>query len=229
MFFTYFVVSFLMSSITVAIIMLIRKIFYKQLSAKWKYNLWFLLLIILTVPFIPNHFIDIGNHFTWDIVQNSRLSSSTAFTNEHVFSEENWMQDFTLAVTRFDMASLNEIVIGIWIIGMFVMTALTIKAWLQLKRIKESVSSLKNQEILSLFEQCKKRLTISNHLIIGESPLITSPLTFGLFKTYVVLPVHIDEWLSLDEIKYIFLHELNHYIYKDVQTNYLIVLYQILY
>lgn len=229
MFFTYFVISIMMSSFTVAIIMLIRKAFQKQLPAKWKYNLWFLFLITLTIPFIPNHLFDFGNRFTWDIHQNNGLSQSIASTREHAFQDANWMQDFTLSATRFDITFLNDILAGTWIIGMFVMTVLTIKAWLQLKRIKSSVSTLKNQEVLLLFEQCKQTLNISRDLILGESPLIKSPLTFGLFKTYIVLPVHFEEWLSMDEIKYILLHELNHYKSKDILTNYLIVFYQILY
>nr|WP_257348268.1 BlaR1 family beta-lactam sensor/signal transducer [Pseudalkalibacillus decolorationis] len=229
MFFTHFVVSFIVSSITVAIIMLIRKVFQNQLSAKWQYNLWFLLLIALTLPFIPNHLLNFGNYFSWDIHQSNESSHSAASTGDHALKDQNWMQDFTVSVNRFDLTFLNEILAGIWIIGMFVMTVLTIHAWLKLKRIKGTISSIKNKEILVLFEQCKQRLNISRHLIIGESPLINSPMTFGLFKTYVVLPRHFEEWLSMDDIKYILLHELNHYKYKDIATNYLIVFYQILY
>jgi bla regulator protein BlaR1 len=229
MFFPYFVVSFMMSSLTVAIIMLIRKVFQKQLSAKWKYNLWFFLFITLTIPFLPNQLFDFGNFFTWDIHQNNGLSLSNTSTQDHAFNDQKWMQNFALSVNRFDMTLLNETLAVTWIIGMLVMTILTIKAWLQLRRMKTSVRTLENQEILLLFEQCKQSLNISKQLIIGESPLINSPLTFGLFKTYVLLPIHFDEWLSKDEMRYIFLHELNHYKYKDILTNYLVVFYQILY
>ncbi|MXQ54207.1 BlaR1 family beta-lactam sensor/signal transducer [Shimazuella alba] len=229
MFFPYFVVSFMMSSLTVAIIMLIRKVFQKQLSAKWKYNLWFFLFITLTIPFLPNQLFDFGDFFTWDIHQNNGLSLSNTSTQDHAFNDQNWMQNFALSVNRFDMTLLNETLAVTWIIGMLVMAILTIKAWLQLRRMKTSVRILENQEILLLFEQCKQSLNISKQLIIGESPLINSPLTFGLFKTYVLLPIHFDEWLSKEEMRYIFLHELNHYKYKDILTNYLVVFYQILY
>lgn len=229
MFFTQFVVSFIVSSFTVAIIMLIRKVFQNQLSAKWRYNLWFLLLIALTLPFIPNHLFHFGGHFTWDIHQSNEPSHSIASTRDHALKDENWMQDFAVSVNRFDLTFLNEILAGTWMIGMLVMTALTIHAWLKVKRIRVTTSRIKNKEVLVLFEQCKKSLNISRHLIIGESPLIKSPVTFGLFKTYVVLPKHFEEWMSKDDIKYIFLHELNHYKYKDTATNYLMVFYQILY
>lgn len=219
----------MMVSFTIAIILLIRKVFQKQLSAKWKYNLWFLFLVVLTIPLIPNNLFGIENRFMWDFHQNNELSQSINATKDHPLTAENWMQDFTQSVTRFDLTFLNNILAGTWIIGMLVMIFLTIKAWLQLRKIKNSVSNLKNKKILLLFEQCKQKLNISKHLIIGESPLIKSPLTFGLFKTYVVLPVHFEEWMSTNEMKYILLHELNHYKHKDILTNYLIVFYQILY
>lgn len=218
-----------MVSFTVATILLIRKVFQKQLSAKWKYNLWFLFLITLGIPFIPNHLFHFSNLFSWDIYQNDGLNQSINPTKAHPLSAGNWMQDFTLSVNRFDLTILNNILACIWILGIIVMTVLTIKAWLQLRKIKDSVSNLKNKKILLLFEQCKQSLNISKHLILGESPLIKSPLTFGLFKTYIVLPVDFEKWLSMDEMKYILLHELNHYKSKDIQMNYLIVFYQILY
>lgn len=230
MFITYFVISFMVSSFTIAVIMLIKKVFQKQLSAKWQYNLWFLLLTALTLPFIPNNLFDFGNHFVlFGGNQSNGISPSTIVNREQVFGNVNWLQDFTISVNRSSPAFLNIILAGIWIAGMLVLAVLTIYAWLKIKNIKSTTSCVKNEEVLMLFEQCKQNLNISGHLIVGESPLVKSPMTFGLFKTYVVFPIHFDEWLSMKDIKYIFLHELNHYKYKDIVTNYLIVIYQILY
>ncbi|SFB08160.1 bla regulator protein blaR1 [Lentibacillus halodurans] len=229
MFVTHFVVSFTVSSFTVGMIMLFRKLFKKQLSAKWQYNLWFLWLMALTLPLIPNHLFDFGHHFSWDRHQHNASGHSIAPEGNQTLNDTNWMQDFAISVNRFDMTFLNEMLAFIWITGMFIMIGLTVRSWLNLKRIKSTTSSLKNKEVTALFEQCKRDLNISRHLIVGESPLVKSPLTFGLFKTFVVLPNHFEKWLSMDDIKHIFLHELNHYKYKDMATNYMIIFFQILY
>src|SRR5699024_10474974 len=55
------------------------------------------------------------------------------------------------------------------------------------------------------------------------------PLTFGIFKTYIILPHHSEVRLSMDGLKHVLLHELHHYKYKDIATNYLIILFQALY
>ncbi|WP_221568379.1 BlaR1 family beta-lactam sensor/signal transducer [Alkalihalobacillus sp. TS-13] len=228
--FTNFVVSLIVSSFTIAVIMLIKKVFQKQLSAKWQYNLWFLLLIALTLPFIPKQLIDFGDHFiSWDVTQRNGIGRTSNANGDDVSRNVNWMQDFTLSVDRSSPELLNIVLAGIWIAGMLVMIVLTIHALLKVKNIKRTTTELKNKEVRCLFDQCKQRLLISRHMVVGESPLVKTPMTFGLFKTYVVMPAHFDAWLSIDEIKHIFLHELNHYKYKDIATNYLTVIYQILY
>lgn len=231
MFFTHLVTSFIVSSITIVVILLIRRLFPKQLSAKWQYNLWFLLLIALTLPFIPKQLIHFENHFIlFNISQNNRVGdSSISTTGGSKLSNVNWMQDFTIPVNHLNLKLLNVGLISIWIAGMFIMAVLFLHAWFKLKKIKNTTTVLNNKDVLHLFERCKHHLNISKPLIVGESSLVRSPMTFGLFKTYVVLPVHLDEWMSIKDIEYIFMHELHHYKYKDIATNYLIIIYQILY
>ncbi|SFL72013.1 bla regulator protein blaR1 [Gracilibacillus orientalis] len=218
------------SSFVVIIVLLIRKIFKNQLSSKWQYNLWFILLTALTLPVLPIQLLDFGTKFTWNGNQNSIPSSSNP-TTENLVTESgrNWMQDFSISVNRFDLTFLNPFITIVWITGMLIMIALTLKAWIQLQRIKKSISIVENQEIQTLFEQCKQSLHISQKIELVNSPLIKSPLTFGIFKTYIILPRNAEAWLSKDDLKYILLHELNHYKYKDIATNYLVVLFQILY
>ncbi|MBR7794786.1 MAG: BlaR1 family beta-lactam sensor/signal transducer [Bacillota bacterium] len=226
--FIHFMISFMVSSFTVVVITLIRKLFKNQLSAKWRYHLWFLLLFALTLPFIPTHYLHVGNYLSMDGKQANQTPSSTTLAEEPQ-AEVNWMQDFSVSVNRMDLTALNEILVVIWILGMLLFTALTIHSWLKLKKIKRATYSIGNNEILSLFEQCKQRLNVTKQINIGISPLVKSPMTFGLFKTYIVLPSHFEKWLSMEEIKYILLHELNHYKYKDIAINYLVVMYQIVY
>ncbi|MED2972889.1 BlaR1 family beta-lactam sensor/signal transducer [Fictibacillus sp. B-59209] len=230
MFLTHFVISFIVSSFTIAVIMLIKKVFQRQLSAKWHYYLWFLLLIGLTLPFISSYLFNFVKYFhLLDVNQSNRISTSTIANGNQRFENNNWMQDFTVSVNRPNLDFPSNILAVIWIAGIIVMTVLTIYAWLKLKKIKSTTTCLKNKEILLLFDQCRQSLNISGRLIVGESPLVKSPMTFGLFKTYVVLPAHFDEWLSMKDIKYILLHELNHHKHNDIAANYLTVIYQILY
>ncbi|WP_339235806.1 BlaR1 family beta-lactam sensor/signal transducer [Oceanobacillus sp. FSL W7-1281] len=231
MFITTLLTGFIISSITVGFILLMKKLFQKQLSAKWQYNLWYLLLAALVIPFIPAHFLPAGNLF--NAFTNPSSEESTASINtgapEAGGTNTNWMQDFSVTVTQTNTDLFNGIAGGIWIAGALVFTGLSIHAWLKLKGIRKSISRVENKAILDLFKRAKQQLNISKNISLGVSDEVHSPLTFGLRKTFVVLPANFEEWLSEDDIKHIFLHELNHYKYKDIPTNYLMVFFQIIY
>lgn len=231
MFFTHLITSFFVSTITIVVILLIRKLFSKQLSAKWQYNLWFLLLIALTLPFIPKQLIHFKNPFIFfHINQSNKVGDSSISTVEGSrLSNVNWMQDFAIPVNQLNLKFLTVGLTTIWIAGMLVMAVLFLQAWFKVRKIKNTTTVLNNQDVVHLFERCKHHLHISKPLTVGESSLVKSPMTFGLFKTYVVLPKHLDEWMSIKDIEYIFMHELHHYKYKDIATNYLMIIYQILY
>lgn len=226
------ITGFVISSVTVVFILLIKKLFKKQLSAKWQYNLWYLLLVALVIPFIPAHFLPAGNLFS--AFTESQSLEGIPNSTKNVVSETggtntNWMQDFSVTVTQTNTDLLNGIATGIWITGAFVLTMLSIRAWLNLREIKKSISQVENKNIIDIFKRSKQQLNISKNIVLSVSNKVRSPLTFGLRKTFVVLPVNFEEWLSNGDIKHIFLHELNHYKSKDIPINYLMVLFQIIY
>lgn len=227
MFLTYFIICFIVSSLTITGIMLVRRIFQKQLSAKGQYNLWFLLLFALVLPFIVQLLPFEYSYNAFDVNKSNETIPSLMMKEE--VQKSNWIQDYSMSVNRSNLEYLNTMTACIWIAGMLVMTVLALKAWLEVKKIKKTTVRLKNKDVQLLFEKCKKQLNISGHLVVGESPLVKSPMTFGLVRNYVVLPANFEKWLTLDEIKYIFLHELNHYKSKDIATNYLIVIFQVIY
>ncbi|UVI32961.1 BlaR1 family beta-lactam sensor/signal transducer [Paenibacillus spongiae] len=230
MFFSMFVISFIVSSFSAVGIMLIKAIFRKQLTVKWHYNLWFLLMVALTLPFVPSRFFYFGTAFTgFDVsgYSGTGVSVTGSWTQEP--GNANWLQDFTISVNDSTPPFLQIITIIVWLAGVFAFAIVTVLSWLKIKDMKNSSRYFFNKEILDLLERCKQHLHIHKDLIVLESPLVKSPMVFGLFKTYLVFPVQFSEWLSRDEIKYIFLHELNHLKNKDNITNYWIVMFQLLY
>ncbi|MED1797510.1 BlaR1 family beta-lactam sensor/signal transducer [Brevibacillus porteri] len=229
MFVNHVVISLIVSSCTIALIFLIRKVFRSQMSARWQYNLWFLLLVALTPVFIPNYFFDFGNVFVSGMNQRNEAGSSLLAAKAPVFENANWVQDLTLSVNRYTPDSFPTILVGIWGVGMIICASITLSAWLKIQQIKRTASVITNQEIIELFEQCKKDVKITRNIVLAESKHVKSPMTFGVFTTYVVLPSHFDEWLSINEMKYIFLHELMHKKNNDIVMNYVTVVYQLLY
>ncbi|GIP64016.1 BlaR1 family beta-lactam sensor/signal transducer [Virgibacillus pantothenticus] len=233
MFFTLFITGLLVSSFTITIIFLIKKIFQNQLSAKWHYNLWFLLLFALTLPFMPTNLIAKSNFMPLHTFQGNQPHESNrpngGAEQALVKSDHTWMQAFATNVNRPDLDHFNIVIASIWLIGILVLFMLYIHSWLKLRSIKHSAMAVEDKDVLDLFSECKRRLHISKKIRLLQAPQAASPMTFGLFTTYVVLPSGFQQWLSKEEIKYILLHELTHYKHKDTFTNYLLIFYQIIY
>ncbi|WP_335340632.1 BlaR1 family beta-lactam sensor/signal transducer [Rummeliibacillus stabekisii] len=226
--YTYFIICFIVSSLTVIGIMLGRRIFRKQLSVKGKYHMWFLLMVALILPFIPFQLLPI-KYPSIDLSVNQHNEPNSVLASTEDVQKSNWIQDYSLSIHRINIEYLGTVLTYLWIAGMLVMLCLSVKAWLDVKRIKRTTSPLVSKDVQFLFEQCKKQLGISGHIAVGESKLVNSPMIIGLLSNCVIMPSNFDQWLSKDEIKYIFLHELNHYKYKDTAVNYLILFFQVIY
>ena len=230
--FLHFIVNSFIISAFILTLLMIKKIFNKHITVRWHSNIGIFYLVLLTMPFIPRQFFNFGN--LYDLI----FHKVNIHKLEEIFSSNNsgnkmyntgWTQDFTVSVNRFTPQILISFLITIWLTGVFIFVVTTIICNYKLKFIKKSVRLPKNSKIEKIFEKCKMELGITTDIILGETDMIQVPMTTGVFKSYVILPAKITGQLSVNEIKYILLHELSHYKSKDVLINYIMCIFQIIY
>ena len=234
LFFARFLISSLATSAIILIVLLVKRVLKKHISTRWQYNIWFLVIVMLIIPFVPNQLINFGSIYNW--TNNINMNGSITADNLLLSSGENnpiystiWLQDLTLSVSRSSLEYLSLLFMGIWVLGMVIFTIATIRCNYDIKYTRRSIQPLQNEEIKKLFEQCKDDLRITQKLVLGESALVQTPTIMGFLRTYVILPIKITKQLSMNDIKYIFLHELKHYKNKDILVNYVMCFFQILY
>ncbi len=92
-------------SIIIGILLLAKRLLKNSLTSRMQYNLWYLLLSLLAVPFIPVQPIRFLQIFAWFMNLKNASSSpigdminETAPTNQSVTA--NWMNDFSISVSR---------------------------------------------------------------------------------------------------------------------------------
>ncbi|MBU3804618.1 MAG: BlaR1 family beta-lactam sensor/signal transducer [Candidatus Cellulosilyticum pullistercoris] len=235
LFFIRFLISSLISSVLIMIILGIKKIFKNHISARWQYNIWFLFLVILIIPFIPQQYLDFSQLNRWSVdLQNKEdhMMTDDSLLNhkaQETLNQEGNLQDFSISVQRSTAAYINFALISIWILGCLIYTSILVIVKLRLNKVKDSIRVLDDVKIIGLFEKCKRELDISKDLIVGESGLVYSSMTFGLKKTYIVFPLVMTHQLSESELYHIFLHELSHYKNKDIIINEVMCFFQIIY
>ena len=85
-----------------------------------------------------------------------------------------------------------------------------------------------DQQILELLEDCKMQMRIQTVVGVVVTDKIKSPALFGFIRPRLLLPEGLLEELNLDELQYVFLHELAHLRRHDIYLGWIVSLLQVL-
>ena len=233
-----FMIRFLLCNVLISgiigILLIAKRIFKNILSSQMQYNLWFLLLGLLVVPFLRFRLIGFPQIFSWlKNLENSVTSNAGTTIVEAVGAYQtdtsNWMNDFTLSVNRETPSVIGYILFVIWIVGILVMIILLLKSSLYLHTLKKSALPLQNPKVRILYKQCLEEMGITKDIPIYSTAFLKSPIIVGFLKPCIYLPIHsISDYYESD-MRFMLLHELQHYKHKDSLACYLMNLAGVLY
>lgn len=225
-----FMIRFLICNVFISgiigILLTAKQIFKNNLSSRMQYNLWFLLLGLLAVPFVPFRLIGFPQIFSWL----SSLGGSPSSGTENVIGEAvgtnpmgntDWMNDFALSVNSETPSIAGYILLGIWIVGIFAMFILIIKSSLRLRNLERSALPLQNKEVRRLYNHCLEEMGIHRDIPVYSTAFLKSPIIVGLLKPCIYLPIHLISDYNESDMRYMLLHELQHYKHKDAIASYL--------
>ena len=233
-----FMIRFLICNVFISgiiIILLISKLIFKNnLSSRMQYNLWLLLLGLLAVPFIPFRLVSFPQISSWlRSVRNYSASHADVGANNvmdtGLSGTTNWMNNFALSVNKDTPSVTGYILLGIWVVGMLAMMILIIKSSLRLRTIKRSALSLQNPEVRRLYNKCLNEMKIARNIPVYSTAFLKSPIIVGLLKPCIYLPIHLISDYHESDMRYMLLHELQHYRHKDALANYLMNFVGVLY
>lgn len=231
-----FVIRFFICNIYVAafigLLLGAKHLFRRCLSARAQFDLWFLMLGLMVIPFLPFHLpgpwemLSLAGHFT-----NAGEAASTvgAFAAIPQTNTAGWANDFAVSVSRDTPSTLSFVFCTIWIVGMTVMLFLVLCSLWRLRRLKGSALPLQNRQVLALFHECCATLHITKDISIYSTAFLRSPITTGFWHPQIYIPIHLISDYREKDMRYILLHELQHYHYKDAIPNFLMNLAGMLY
>ena len=239
----------------IGILLIAKRLFKNILSSRMQYHLWFLLLGLLAVPFIPFRLIGFPQIFSWlgSLRRSTASGTGTAMREAlgiNPTENADWMNDFTLSVNSESSSIAGYILLGIWLAGMLVMVILVIRSALRLRTLETSALPLQNKEIRKLYHRCLEEMEIGRDIPVYSTAFLKSPIIVGLLKPRIYLPIHlIADYTSTgeacplqnsmnydmprgydeSEIRYMLLHELQHYKHHDALAGYLMNLALVVY
>ena len=99
---------------------------------------------------------------------------------------------------------------------------------LRLWLIVTAERQLVEQEVLELLEDCKQQMHVKTPVSVVVTDKLRSPALFGFVRPRILLPQGLLEMVSLDELQYVFMHELAHLKRGDIYVRWLTAILQIL-
>ena len=225
-----FMIRFLICNVFISgiigILLIAKRIFKNNLSSRMQYNLWLLLLGLLAVPFMPFRLVSFPQIFSWlSSVRNSSASHDDVGANNvmdtGLSGTTNWMNDFALSVNSETPSIAGYILLVIWLVGILAMIILVIKSSIRLQNLKKSALPLQNPEVRKLYHRCMEEMRIHRNIHVYSTAFLKSPIIVGLLKPCIYLPIHLISDYNESDMRYMLLHELQHYKHKDAIANYL--------
>lgn len=230
-FVVYFFICNLFISGMIGILLITKKAFKTTLSSRMQYHLGFMLFVLLALPFIP---IRIFNIFPW---LNTLTDTHTDFTNP-VSNVSNYpcltdtskqVNDFAISVSHKAPSVVGYILCCLWFTGICIMIFWAVRSLFHLHKIIESSIPLQNSEVRNLYCECLSEIGINLEIPIYSTAFLKSPVIAGFLKPRIYLPIHIISDYNAASMRFMLLHELQHFKHKDIVANYLINLAGILY
>ncbi len=233
-----FMIRFLICNVFLDIIIgclvIFRHLFRNHLTSRAQYHLWFLLPGLMAVPFLPVHSLSFSNIFLWpgspgtdSAMQSSNFAEKISAMRQP--SGMDWMYDLSSSVSRNTPSGIAALLSFLWMAGILAMLLLIFGSALRFYRLKKSSLPVQNPDVLRLYHACLSEMALTKSVPIRNTAFLQSPVLAGLFRPCIYLPLRLVSASQPQALRYMLLHELQHYQHKDTLANHVMTFACIVY
>ena len=206
----------------------LKNLLQRQLSARMQYNLSIIFLAVLIVPFLPIN--SAPSSISWRHLLTASSSTNgdiqTTFLSGNGYNLDK-INDFAVSVSTQIPTFIHTLLVFFWSIGIFIMFFLLYRSVKQIKALHSSALPLQNEELNALYIECLNEVNSKHTIPIYSTAFLKSPVLAGFLHPRIYLPIHLISdfnagTISATDIRYMLLHELQHYKHKDILIGYLI-------
>jgi beta-lactamase regulating signal transducer with metallopeptidase domain len=222
----------------IVLVLIVQWAFGRRLSPRWRHGLWLVVVLRLALPWtIPSAF------SLFNLLDFSRVSDAiaglqaipgaadspdlqTAASAPAGSLPPQTAVASAAAAPRFGV-KLAWLALG-WAAGAFALALYLVITHYRLSRRVTQCRPLIDSEVMNLLEDCKQLMGVRVPVALVETAAVYGPCLFGFLRPRLLLPPGFTRGFSLDELRYVFLHELGHIKRRDIPLGWLMAWLQIL-
>ena len=238
------------AAVLAGMVLLVQWLLRGRLSARWRYNLWLLVLLRLIVPVTPQSSLSVFNlssrfarpaptyraeaHIPSPPVAISHITGPQNLVDRSALVRNATPQD----VSRFDPAPSRIvphapipwrlILVCAWLTGALILLARIGYATIRLARAVRRMTRVDDANVLNLLDRCRSDLAIRRRVTVLACNELPAPALMGVLRPRLLLPRHVLDNFAPGELRLILLHELGHLKRNDVLINWIVSLLQVL-
>lgn len=232
----HFLLCNLLVSALLGVLLLVRRLNTRHLSIPARYRLWQLFTAALFLPFFPWKRLSVQEFLfrIQELLAGGKTSAALPAASgsaAQASASGTAIRDLSTAAADSGW-QLSTVLWVIWIIGMAAAAFYFICTLVHIHRIRKEaflVTAAAEPELHRQFVSCVKELSIRQKVALYTSCGIQNPVSCGWLRPYIIIPQDLDIVSSEEELRFIFLHELQHCKHRDALLNLLICVLETLY
>lgn len=224
----------IMASVLALLIFLAKIILKDRIKPRMFYLLWVMLIVRLVMPWTPESSFSMFNLVHLDSAANTTIPQTVRELPTTAMDETSTLTNKPTPVTESSPASVigkgspqnNKfridwllILQSLWVIGTVLMVVMMAKSNILFASKVKKQPRITDNQVLTLFKQCKNLVKLKQEVGLIETSLVSSPTLIGVLRPMLLLPREAIDTLTLDQLRYVFLHELSHIKRKDILVN----------
>lgn len=233
----HFLICNIIVGILLGIILFFKKILKKHVTADVQYYIWYIFAAALILPFVPYTPFEPGRLLSKirDLFTPAASLSTGIPAGQSVdmtAPAQLGLSDLAASFSGTSFRTLGVILTVIWAAGCFVTAGFFLYQIFKIRRIRKAaylITAENEPELYSYCLSCMQELKIGQQVSLYASCALTSPVSYGLFRPKVIIPQDMDIVLGADDVRFIFLHELQHLKHRDAALNCISCVLQIIY
>ena len=234
------------------IIILVQILMRRALSERWSYALWMILLARMVIPVGPEWKLSLWNLVPHELVHPMKAHRAAINRSQPAGLNPGWTQATRVDIqppvgqiapnqegagpdaaskeaaseSVFVWSTLFSILPAAWLAGALAVISGIVFSNLRLWRSVRGLRFATDSALLELFEDCRQRMGVRTTVGLVVTGRVKSPLLFGFFRPRVLVPEDLVRQIPVEQMRYIFLHELAHLKRHDILVGWLLAFLQ---